>query len=123
MQVNHELVAAKTAQHVRLSQAGLQTLGHQLQYAIPKRVTERVIDDLEPVQVQEKDGKTCVAGAGTLYCGVHPLGKQQPVGQTGQNIAVCQFFNAFLGCVLQGEVSHEANALHQPALIIAQGNP
>ena len=73
MQINHELVATEAAQHVGLSQASLQALGNQLQYPITKGMAQRVVDDLEPVQIQEKDGKAGVAGPPALNRGVHPL--------------------------------------------------
>ena len=58
-----------------------------------------------------------------LSRGVHPLREQQPIGQTRQDIAVCKLLDAFLGRVLQRQVAHEANALYNPAFIIAQRNP
>ena len=123
MQIDHKLIATKTAQHVRLPQASLQTLGYQLQHPVTKGVAERVIDDFEAIQIQEKNGKAGITGTGCLNRRVHPLGKQQPIGQTGQNITVGELFNAFLGRVLQSKVAHETNALHQLALVVAQCNP
>ena len=123
MQVDDKFIPAQTAQHVGLPQAGLQAFSHQLQHPVSKRVPQGVIDDLEAVHVQEQDRKAGIALARPLDGGVHALREQQTVGKTGQRVAVGQLFNALLRGMLQREVAHEADALHQPPFIITQGHP
>ena len=79
----------------------LQALGHQLQHAVADQVAERVVDDLEAVQVEEQHGEAGVALARTLDGGVHALRQQQAVGQAGEHVAVGQFLDALLRRVLQ----------------------
>ena len=51
-QYDHEFVATQTAYRVRRPNAFDQPLGDQLQQAIAHRVAQRIVDVLEPVEVQ-----------------------------------------------------------------------
>ena len=123
MQVDDKFIATQSTQHVRLAQAGLQALGHQLQHAVTERVAEGVIDDLEAVEIQKQDGKARVALARPLDGSVHTLRQQQTVGQAREYVAVGQLLNALLGGVLQRQIPHEADALHQTLFVVAQRHP
>ena len=84
---------------------------------------QRVVDDLEAVQIQEKYCKPGYAGQRRANRAVHALRQQQPVGQACQHIAVGQFVNAFLRGTLLGQVTQKANALHHIALGITHQHP
>eukprot|EP01136_Pigoraptor_vietnamica_P033089 Opistho-1_new@95611 len=54
VQQHHELVATEPRHGVDLAQAGLQPLGHLDEHAVAEHVTERVVDLLEAVEVEEQ---------------------------------------------------------------------
>ena len=86
-------------------------------------MAQRVVDDLEAVQVDEQDAEHRAACARGLDGCIHALREVQAVGQAGERVAVGQLFNALLGHALLREVAHEADALHHVALRIAQRHP
>jgi hypothetical protein len=63
LQDQHELVAADAADGVALAQHRAQPLAHALQQLVAGRVAERVVDELEVVEVHEHHGDVRAASA------------------------------------------------------------
>ena len=59
LQQERELVAAQAAGRVLGAQDAHQPLGHEAQQIVTGRMSERVVDGLEVVQVNEQDGQAC----------------------------------------------------------------
>ena len=53
---DHELVAADPADQVVRAEVGPQPAGHRDEQLVADAVAERVVDELEPVEVEEQDG-------------------------------------------------------------------
>ncbi len=123
VQIHHEFVATQTAQHVDLSQTDLQACGHQTQHTVAKGVPQRVVDDLEPVQIQLQNSKTRRTGSRGAQCRLHPLRQLQAVGQTGQDIVVRKLLNALAGGMLLRKIAHKADALLGNSIGAPQHHP
>ena len=123
VQVHGELVSPNAAKHVALAQAGLKPGCDFLQHAITELMPQRIIDELEAVQIHEQDRKTGVRGPRSANGCLHTLRQEQSVGQPRQGVAVGQFVNSLLCCVLLGQITHETNALFKPPFAIAQSHP
>ena len=98
-------------------------------------MTERIVDHLEPVQVNEQHGKQALVALGQAYGFLRALAEQEAVGQAGEHIEVRQLLDAFAGSTLLRDVLGQAgdpfgfavgvfddrgNAQHQPALVAGQ---
>jgi hypothetical protein len=75
---------------------GAQPVGDGNQQLVTGLVTEAVVDDLEPVQVEKDDGKQGAA-AGALNALADALHQQRAVGQTGEGIVQRDVPHLFLG--------------------------
>ena len=51
---DHEFIAAQTRHRILGAHAGFQACGDDLQHAVADRVTERVVDVLEVVEVEKQ---------------------------------------------------------------------
>jgi hypothetical protein len=116
---NDELVAAQATDGVAGAHAQPQPARHLLQQLIADAVTKRVVDRLEPVQIQEHDGH---AGAVALRQGHRlrdPVGQQDAVGQVGERIVVSQMPHALLALLALGDVGEDLDVVDRPPLRIA----
>ncbi len=123
VQKQGKFIPTESAKRVHITQALLDALGHFNQHAVAKSMPHGVIDVLEPVQIQKEDTELPVVTLGDVQRKVHPLGQQQPVGQTRQHIAVGQLFNPLLRRQLLGQVLEIDDGLQTHTLFIAQRHP
>ena len=83
-----ELVAAEPGDGVFLAQAVAQALGRLLQQLVAEKVPQRIVDQLEAVEIQQHDGGTAVAAGFQFQCVIEALVEHQAVRQLGQHIVV-----------------------------------
>ena len=112
----HELIAAQARQRVVAPQGAAQALGDRAQQRVAGGVAERIVDQLEAVQVEEQHreaaararrGEDRLAGA---------VRKQHAVGQPGQHIARREEADAVLGLRARGDVRAGAAVAREAAL-------
>ncbi|PSK62574.1 hypothetical protein B0E53_05523 [Micromonospora sp. MH33] len=112
-----ELVAAEPRHQVLLADHLDQPGAHLDQQPVPHRVPERVVDVLEPVEVEQQQGQVGVrlAAGGPLGVQVHLLGhlgeQGLAVGQPGQRVEVGELFP--LGGEPRHPVDREQRHQHQ----------
>jgi hypothetical protein len=83
-QQDGELVTAEPRDGVGAAHRAAQPFGHRLQHHVAVGVAERVVDLLEPVEVDEHEGDA--AGCRTVERRIGPLPQQRPVGQAGERV-------------------------------------
>jgi hypothetical protein len=86
---DRELVAAQSRQNVGIANGDLEALGHLAQQLIAGRVPERVVDLLEPVEVEREHCK--IVGDRTvarLHRTIKQLREVGPVWQPGEQIVL-----------------------------------
>ena len=84
---HRELVPAEPGDHVVRPDRGDQPLGQPDQQPVAGLVPERVVDGLEPIQVEQQQGQPAAAAGHPL--GPGHLGRQQgPVAEPGQRVRV-----------------------------------
>ncbi len=93
---DHELVAAKPRQQVGFAQRAGQRLGHLLQQLVADPVSQRVIDVLEPVEIDVEHADVAAVALGLSDRLRQPLLQQQAVRQPGQRIARGQILQPLL---------------------------
>ena len=85
-QQDEELVAADAGDHIRGARAGAQQVGHLDERPVAVRMTERVVDLLEAVEVETKDGDGEPAAARACEREIELLAEQTAVRQLRQLI-------------------------------------
>ena len=94
---HHELVAARPAQGVFLTNAVPQALGHVAQHFIADIVPQRIVDDLEAIHVNRKHDHKLPSSLRLRQRRADPVEQQRPVGQPRERIVVDQILNPLLG--------------------------
>src|SRR5665213_906513 len=86
---DREFVATKPCRQVRVPETAAQATGYRFEELIADRMSERIIDALEFVDVDIKNRQ--------LFTGLHLaervfelLAEQYPIGQVGQRVVMCQ---------------------------------
>ena len=76
--------------------------------AVARRVSERVVDDLEVVDVEEQDGDAGPASAGPIQGPIEVLAEEGPVGEPGQRVVEGVVEELRLQPLLFGRVDEQA---------------
>jgi hypothetical protein len=105
-QQHGELVAAEPRDDVVGAQAARQALGHRADQPVAGAVAERVVDDLEVVEVDEEHGDA--PGAPAEIAG-QALEEQLAVGQAGERVVVGLPGELLLGVAVLGDVDAVAD--------------
>ena len=104
---DHELVAAEPGKQIGFAQRGRERGGDPLQELVADAVSERVIDVLEPVQIDKKHPD---ALAGALGLGDR-LGQafleQHTIRQPRQRVSGGEILQPLLGLDTRGDVLHK----------------
>ena len=99
-----ELIAAEPRRGIALTQDALDAGGDILQQPVADGVTERVVDQLEVVEVDAQRADE-TAGAAALHQRVgHALPEQHAIGQIGEPVVVRHVRDARLGRLALGDV-------------------
>ena len=86
---NGELVPAQASQHVTLAQEPTNALGHLYQELVSGLVTQRIVDHLETIEIEEHDTDHAVAPT-DLGSGVgQGIDEGDPVRRSGEIVAKC----------------------------------
>ena len=103
-----ELVAAEPRHRVGLAHRGLDARGGLDEQLVADRVTERVVDGLEPVEVDEQHAAHAVAAAARARERLlEPVGEHHPVRQTRERIVQHLVRELGLEALLVGEVAED----------------
>ena len=103
-QQQRELVAAQARHRVALAQRPEQPLRDALEQAVAHAVAQRVVDDLEAVQVQEQHGQPLARAVRVGHRHRETVVEQHPVGQAGERVLVGQAADTLLRPLALGDV-------------------
>ena len=103
-EADDELVAAETRGGVLFPQAGREPRGDRRQQQIADRVAERVVDVLEPVEVEEQHGKLAAPAMRAGDRLSDPVREQRAVGQAGQRVVMRHVDHALVGEAALGDL-------------------
>ena len=99
-----QLIAAQARKRVSLSNTTIQALCDGLQQLIPDGMPERIIDLLEPVEIQDVHGQLALAIACALGSFIEALAKNSSVRQAGQHVVPCHVGDLGFGPMPFGDV-------------------
>ncbi len=103
-----ELLPAPARDRVEAAQRMPQARGDLDEDGVAGDVSERVVDELEVVDVDEQDPGRQRVGARALELGVEHLGEVAPVEDGGQRVRTRGLLQQLLGVHLGGRVAHDA---------------
>ena len=107
---NRELIAAEASHHIGVAHARRQPLRHRAQELVAGRMTERVIDVLEMVDIEIVQGKGRAASTRAGEFERQPLEEGGAVGQAGQRVGSRHARDLLLGKFLPGDVAEEPDS-------------
>ena len=116
-QQEEELVTGETSDRIGFARADTETFSQLDQQLIAGVVAQRVVDELEVVEIEEQDANPEVEPARTSERAFEHLLEQRAVRQTGQLVVVRQERDLLLGHLALRDV--EDHALDQPRLAVA----
>ena len=117
---DHELVAAEARQQVGLAQRGRELARDALQELVADPVAERVVDVLEPVEVDEQHADATAAALRLRNRLRQALVQQQAIGQSGQRVARGHVLQPLLRLDPRRHVLHERQDRRDLAVGIEQ---
>lgn len=79
-----ELVVAEAGDGIDPADHRFQAPGDPLEQVVTELVPEAVVDVLEPVQIDEQDGKRPALAPGAQLGTLEPLAQEGPIGEAGQ---------------------------------------
>jgi len=95
-QQQHEFVAAQARHRVDFARGVAQAPGHVLQHPVARVVAQRVVDELETVEVDEDHPQGQMVAPCHGHRLVQPLAQQGPVGQAREDIVARLEFHLLL---------------------------
>jgi hypothetical protein len=81
-----ELVATEARERVLRPQGRAEPLGHLQQHGVAHEVAERVVDELEAVEIEEEDGHQPVAPLDAAQGLLQPVHEDRAIGNAGQGV-------------------------------------
>jgi hypothetical protein len=107
-QHDQEFVSSDARHRILIADLPLQPFGTLLEEKIPDRVPERIVDDLEAVEIEEED-RDQLAAAASGGDGLHqPILEQAAVGQSGKPVVVGEKLDLLLGAFAFGDIEDAA---------------
>ena len=117
----HELVTALPCDEIRAAEAALQPPRDVPQHHVTGAVAERVVHELEAVEVDEHHRETPAVPAHPLQRADQRQLKRNPVGQPGESVVLRQETDALLGSLALGDVAPGAPVAGETALVVEDG--
>ena len=105
---NKKLVAADTRNRIFFARKGLQSCGNFPEEQVADRVTERIVDDLETIEIEEQDRDLFLVTPGCGERAAQAIIEQAAVGQAGERIVVGQVLDLAFGSFAVGYVDQSA---------------
>ena len=103
-QAQHEFIAAETGYTIAFTQTLLQAICHQLQHAITDLVSERIVDVLEMIQIDEEHRHLRLTAVRLRHSLLDPVLQKQAVRQSGKRIVMRHVDNPFLRFLALGDI-------------------
>ena len=116
-----ELVAAHAADRIGLPQCALDALCRGHQQLVARRVTKRVVDQLEMIEIHEQDGKhRHIPSIGRQHL-AQPIQCQGAIGQAGQRVARGLAVDRLLRKLGVRDIAEDRDVAHDMVAFILEG--
>jgi hypothetical protein len=118
-----ELIAAQSADLAMVAHHRFQPLGDLAQQSVADRVAKRVVDILEPVEVDEEQRTAFLSARRVAKRFVERLPHQRAVGQASQRVEPREARNLLFGAALLGEVGADPAESEEAATLVEHRVP
>ena len=113
-----KLVAAEPGNHIAGAKAVAQPFAHRAQQPVADQVTERIVDPLEAVQVQQQHGDLALIAPRLPQRVLQMILEQGAVRQIGQRIVLRQVAGLLLGALALRDVPADRLVLAEAARLV-----
>ena len=113
-----ELVAAKPPDLAMIAHHQLQPLGNLAKQGVADRMAKRVVDVLEPIEIDQEQGAALLPDGGIAQRFVERLAHHRAVGQAGQRIEPREAGDLLLRPALLGQVGADPAEAHEAAIVV-----
>ena len=108
---NNELVPAQTRQDVGVPQRFADPIGEGHQKVVAGAVSQAVVHQFEPVDIEVNDGKPVILAAFRTFDRHREMfDEKRPVGQVGEGVVKCLEIDLALGILQFGDVGERRHA-------------
>ena len=114
---DHELVTREPADHVALADGRLEPPGQLEEELVAAGVAERVVDQLEAVEVDEEHGEVGLVLHGDHQLALELVVEERPVAEAGERVVVGEPVELRLGGLPVGDVGEGAH--HHGGVVLA----
>ena len=121
LEQEHEPVAAQTRHRVAAARRLAQAPGELEQQLVAHRMAQRLVDVLEPVEVEHQHGQVVAVVLGSRDRVRAAIAQQQPVGQAREGVVMAQEVDLRLRFLDQAEVGEDRDVLDGLAGFVAHG--
>jgi hypothetical protein len=118
---NQELITAQAANRIGFPHQFAQAPRHLAENAVTDLVAKGVVDVLEAIEIDKKDGQSCLITVRTLNGFVQSVAKQQAVGQTGQGVVVSLVIQLIVRVPQFGDVREDADVMRHVTPAVLDG--
>ncbi len=118
---HHKFISAHARDRVHIAHSGTESAGDFDQQQVARRMTVRVVEGLEIVQVQKQHGAAKPAAFSRRHGLIQPIGQQTAVGQLGQRVIKRQLTHLVFHLAALGGLARDAVKPHQFAFGIVFG--
>ena len=106
---DRELVAAPAGQGVLRPQERTEALGHLHQHGVADQMSDGVVDQLEPIEVEKEHGHEAVAPVEATQRVPQPVHEHGAIGDAGQRIGRCLVLEVEFGLPAIADVADGGN--------------
>ena len=114
----HELIAAQAADLAMVAHDRGQALGDLAEQCVADRVAERVVDVLEPVEIDQEQRAAFLPASGIAQRLVEGFAHQGAIGQAGQRIEAGKAADLLFRAALFGEVGADPAEAEEAAALV-----
>jgi hypothetical protein len=113
-----ELVATETGEGVPGAQRLQEPFGHLREHRVTDVMAQGVVDELEPIEVQEQHRDQTVVTVETVQGVAEAVHEDGAVGDARERIGVCLALQVELGLAAIGDVAHCRHDESLPAAVV-----
>jgi len=117
---DRELVAADPGERVGPADGGVQQPTDTRDQLVAGCVAERVVDELEAIEVEEEDGSRLVVSGRELERSLQLLAEASAVEQAGEGVVVCEVLELALGPLAVGDVHDVGDRERLPVVALRE---
>jgi hypothetical protein len=113
-----EFIATEAPAQAGFADIGAQPFGHAFQQFVAHQMPQRIVDRLEPVEVDHQKGTATAELIGTAHRRIQRLGQLQAIGQPGQRVKAGEIGDLFFTFAAFSDIRTDPAKPDESAVVI-----